>query len=140
VNRVLLDTDIFSEVLKQRDPRVAAKATAYRHAFGRFTISVITVMEVTSGLHRLRAAKQLARFQAMLAGCEVLGLGLEAGLLAGKIDADLKSSGTTIDLNDAMIAAVALEAQVPVVTGNVAHYEAIRSAGYPLIIENWREA
>lgn len=35
----LLDTDIFSEVLKAKDQNVARKATAYRQQFGRYTIS-----------------------------------------------------------------------------------------------------
>jgi predicted nucleic acid-binding protein len=37
-----------------------------------------------------------------------------------------------------MIAGTALHATVPLVTGNVAHYERIVGLGYPLIIENWR--
>ena len=48
MNRVLLDTDIFSEIFKQRDPTVAARAVAYQAARGSFTISVITAMEITS--------------------------------------------------------------------------------------------
>lgn len=95
-------------------------------------------MEIASGLHRIQALKQLARFHAMLAGCEVLDLRQPAALLAGKIDADLRRRGTTIDLNDAIIAAIALEAGLPVVTGNAAHFEAIANAGYKLEIQNWR--
>ncbi|MBK6693903.1 MAG: hypothetical protein IPG50_17100 [Myxococcales bacterium] len=54
MDRVLLDTDIFSEIFKQRDATVAARALAYQTARGAFTISVITAMEITSGLHRIR--------------------------------------------------------------------------------------
>jgi predicted nucleic acid-binding protein len=39
---------------------------------------------------------------------------------------------------DVMIAAIALRASVPIVTGNVAHFEQVRAAGYQLVIENWR--
>lgn len=138
MNRVLLDTDILSEILKQRDPTVAGRAIAYQAARGSFTVSVITAMEITSGLHRIQAAKQVARFEAMLAGCEVLPFDSEAALLAGRIDAELKRRGTTINLNDVMIAAIAIGARVPIVTGNTAHFEAVRSAGYPLDVENWR--
>jgi len=46
MDRALLDTDIFSEVLKGVDQAVVAKATAYFSTFGRYTISTITVMEI----------------------------------------------------------------------------------------------
>jgi predicted nucleic acid-binding protein len=138
VNRVLLDADIFSEIFKQRDPTVAARAVAYQAARGSFTISVITAMEITSGLHRIQAAKRFARFESMLAGREVPPFDSSAALLAGRIDGELKRRGTTINLNDVMIAAIAIGATVPIVTGNTAHFEAVKSAGYPLDVENWR--
>ncbi len=50
----------------------------------------------------------------------------------------MKRRGTTINLNDVMIAAIAIGAKVPIVTGNTAHFEAVKSAGYPLDVENWR--
>jgi hypothetical protein len=59
-------------------------------------------MEITSGLHRIQAAKQLARFESKLAGCEILPFDSSAALLAGRIDAELKRRGTTINLNDVM--------------------------------------
>lgn len=37
-----------------------------------------------------------------------------------------------------MIAAVALRNGLPIVTGNVAHFEQVRSVGYELTIDNWR--
>jgi tRNA(fMet)-specific endonuclease VapC len=68
--RGLIDTDIFSEIFKKRDPNVAKRALAYQEEQGSFSITVITAMEITSGLHRVRATAQIARFEAMLAGCE----------------------------------------------------------------------
>jgi predicted nucleic acid-binding protein len=37
-----------------------------------------------------------------------------------------------------MIAAIALRNSIPVVTGNVAHFEQVRAARYDLVVENWR--
>jgi hypothetical protein len=45
VNKALLDTDMLSELFKGINPTVASNATAYRQAFGRYTLSAITVME-----------------------------------------------------------------------------------------------
>jgi predicted nucleic acid-binding protein len=48
MDRALLDTDIFSEILKGIDQSVVAKAVAYRAAFGYYTLSIITVMPSNS--------------------------------------------------------------------------------------------
>jgi predicted nucleic acid-binding protein len=37
-----------------------------------------------------------------------------------------------------MIAAIAINQNLPVATGNVAHYEVIRDVGYALRVDNWR--
>ncbi len=37
-----------------------------------------------------------------------------------------------------MIAAVAITSDIPLVTGNVSHFELVRAAGHALTIENWR--
>jgi tRNA(fMet)-specific endonuclease VapC len=50
MERSLLDTDIFSELLRGRNKAVIANADAYLATFGRFTISVITVAEMVEGL------------------------------------------------------------------------------------------
>lgn len=52
MTKALLDTDILSEVLKSKDRSVAARASAYLAAQGRYTFSTITVMEVVKGLSR----------------------------------------------------------------------------------------
>ena len=39
---------------------------------------------------------------------------------------------------DVLIAAIALRNGLPIVTGNVAHFEYVRLVGYNLYINNWR--
>jgi tRNA(fMet)-specific endonuclease VapC len=55
VNRALLDTDILSELFKGVNPTIARNASVYRQAFGRYTLSAITVMEIISGLQRVQS-------------------------------------------------------------------------------------
>lgn len=62
VSRRLLDTDIFSEILKGIDQQVVKKATSYRAEFGYYTISTITVMEVVKGFHKVRREEKIEAF------------------------------------------------------------------------------
>jgi predicted nucleic acid-binding protein len=81
---------------------------------------------------------RVAQFEASLSTVEVLPFDDAAGRLAGRINADLESKGRIIGMPDVMIAAIALQNALPLVTGNVAHFEAVRSPGYALTIENWK--
>ncbi|MEX2171363.1 MAG: hypothetical protein WD851_18735 [Pirellulales bacterium] len=49
MERSLLDTDTFSEVLKGRHVSICRMADAYLSVFGRFTLSVTTVTELIDG-------------------------------------------------------------------------------------------
>ncbi|MBA3391788.1 MAG: hypothetical protein H0T89_04040 [Deltaproteobacteria bacterium] len=69
--RSLLDTDIFSEVMKGRNANVVQAARGYLATHEQLTISAVTVMEVSYGLRRAGRTEQLADFEAMLATIEV---------------------------------------------------------------------
>lgn len=134
----LLDTDMFSEILKGVDPVVAQRATAYRATFGNYTISAITVLEIVKGLHKVRREERIQQFLQGLVQVEVLALDARSGELAGRISADLERSGQPIGRADPMVAAIALQHGLTLVTGNTAHYERVKALGYALDIENWR--
>lgn len=138
MNKALLDTDIFSEILKGIDQRVVAKAMTYRAAFGHYTISVITVMEIVKGLHKLQREDRLRQFLNSVPTVELLTLDLHSSVLAGRIYADLERTGQPIGRADPMIAAIALQHDVTLVTGNTSHYQRIQTLGYHLQLENWR--
>lgn len=138
MNKALLDTDILSEIGKGFDRNVASNATAYRSAFGRYTISVITIMEVVRGFHRKQSLRRLQRFLASISGEEIVTFGQHAAELAGRIAGDLDRAGQPIGRADPMIAAIALEHGLELVTGNTAHYQRIQQLGYPLMLVNWR--
>ena len=138
VNKSLLDTDIFSEVLKGVDRKVARKATAYLGAFGRYTTSVLTVMEVVKGLHKQRRTKKLKQFLSHISVAEVLPFDQGSAELAGRIFADLERTGQPIGRIDPMIAAVALQHGLTLVTGNLVHYQRIQALNYKLQLDNWR--
>jgi len=49
VEKTLLDTDIFSEVLKKKHSNVIKVAQHYYKQFRHYTISTITVLEIVKG-------------------------------------------------------------------------------------------
>lgn len=138
MDKALLDTDIFSEVLKGVDQNVAAKATAYRATFGRYTISTITVIEIVKGFHKLQREDRVQRFLASIPTLDLLTLDLCSAELAGRIYADLERTGQPIGRADPMIAAIALRHDLTLVTGNLSYYERVQKLGYNLELDNWR--
>jgi tRNA(fMet)-specific endonuclease VapC len=62
LNRALLDTDIYSEILKAANPTVTANATTYRTAQGFLTVSTVTVMEAVRGFHKNQSTRRLNAF------------------------------------------------------------------------------
>lgn len=139
MDKVILDSDIFSEVLKRKDPAVLARCETYLAEHDRLTVSAMTVMEVVRGLYRLGSKKQLDAFLAALVDAEVLEIRTEISILAGRIDADLMDRGKIIGIADVFIAATAILNELTLVTGNTDHYERIIALGYGLRIENWRQ-
>lgn len=138
MNKSLLDTDILSEIGKGIDPNVAHNATAYRKAFGRYTLSVISIVEIVRGRQRKQNAGRMQRFLTSIASEEILLFDQPAAELAGRIAGDLDRTGQPIGRADPMIAAIALAHRLELVTGNTAHYQRIQQLGYPLTLINWR--
>jgi len=72
MDKILLDTDIFSEILKQKHEKVAARAEQYHSYFGFYTITTITVLEIIKGFHKVGRENHIARFLSAISGTEVL--------------------------------------------------------------------
>ncbi len=141
MSRRLLDTDILSEIIKGKNAAVTSRAAAYLIEQGRFTTSAVSVTEVICGFRRMGREDRITQFESSLFNVEVLPFDDAAGRLAGRMNADLERDGHTIGMPDVMIAAIALSCELPVVTGNISHFEYVRSVGYErLTIDNWRIA
>jgi tRNA(fMet)-specific endonuclease VapC len=139
LNKALLDTDIYSDILKDINPNVTRNATTYRRANGRLTFSVISVMEIIQGLQKVGASpKRIQAFRTAIIPEEILLFDQDAADLAGLIAGDLDRIGRPIGRCDPMIAAVAIRHGLELVTGNTAHYQRIQQFGYPLTLANWR--
>jgi tRNA(fMet)-specific endonuclease VapC len=138
MRETLLDTDIYSEILRGVNAVVVANATAYRQAYGRLTLSVITVMEMVKGFQQVQRPQKIASVLTHIGSEIVLDFHQPSAELAGRIWGDLERTGQPIGLADPMIAAVALTHDLELATGNIAHYQRIQQLGYPLTLANWR--
>lgn len=138
MNRALLDTDTYSEVLKAANPTVARNGASYRQHHGVFSVSAISVMEIVYGFQRVQNQRRLQQFIAAVGQEEVIPFDHACAELAGRIAGDLDRTGQTIGKADPMIAAVALRHGLELVTGNTVHYQRIQQLGYSLLLGNWR--
>ncbi|MGO9600778.1 MAG: PIN domain-containing protein [Isosphaeraceae bacterium] len=137
MNKSLLGTDILSEIGKGIDLIVAHHAAAYLGAFGRYTLSSVTVAEIIWGLEKRQSVRRLNSFRTSLPLMEVRPFAAAAEL-AGRIGAGLDRVGQPIGLADTMIAAIALEHGLELVTGNTSDFQRVQQLGYPLTLVNWR--
>ena len=138
MNKALLDTDILSDIGKAKDATVAANAKTYRRSFGHYTFSTVSVMEVVNGFQRTQATARLNAFLATLPHMEILPFDQPAAELAGRIAGELERLGRPIGVADTMIAAIALENGLELITGNTSDYQRVQQLGYPLVLANWR--
>ncbi|MEH1844771.1 MAG: PIN domain-containing protein [Nostoc sp.] len=123
VEKSLLDTDIISEIIKRANPRIIVRANSYLNQFDKYTLSVITVMEIVEGWHKRKQEQRLQQFLTILTSQEILSFDLTEAVLAGKIYADLEITGKRIGYPDCMIAAIAISHNLTLVTGNLSHYQ-----------------
>jgi tRNA(fMet)-specific endonuclease VapC len=138
VKKSLIDTDIYSEILKAVDRTVRASAIAYRNAHGVLTISAVTMMEIARGHQQKQASRQLKDFLSVVGFEEVLPFDRGCAELAGRIGGELERTGRPVGLADTMIAAIALAHGLELVTGNTTHFQRVQHLGYPLTLANWR--
>jgi tRNA(fMet)-specific endonuclease VapC len=120
VNKALLDTDTLSEIGKGKNPAIAANAKTYRKAFGYYSFSTVTVLEIVRGYQKAQQLQRLHAFMVSIASEEVFPLDVAAEL-AGRITGDLDRIGQPIGRADPMIAAIAIDQGLELVTGNTAH-------------------
>jgi predicted nucleic acid-binding protein len=93
------------------------------------TVSVAapSIMELVKGLHldttaQHVTAEECSRIIDILNSLVVLGLDQKSAMLAGEIEARLVNKGLTLDVEDIMIAAIAITHGEPLVTRNTKHF------------------
>lgn len=130
--KVLLDSDILSLYFK-KDPLVLSAAQDYLLDNFFFTFSIITRFEILRGLKARNASRQMIAFDSFCKNNEILELDDAVVVRAADIYSTLHKTGQLVGDADILIAATALEHNLPLVTNNQNHFN--RISGLQLL--NW---
>jgi tRNA(fMet)-specific endonuclease VapC len=130
----LLDTDILSEVIKQRDPAVRRRALVHSRQHGQLVFSAVTRYEVTRGYRWRGAATQLQRFEKFCSNSLALPVTNEIWDRAADLWAMARRSGLSHNDADLLIAATALEHGLSLATANLRRFAWVPS----LSLDDWR--
>jgi len=134
VSGYLLDTNVLSEIIKKRPSPAVVERMRAEAATALYT-SAVCVMELRYGAARSPHGSALwDRIRRdVLARINVLALSVREAARAGEILADLEARGTPIGIEDVLIGATALVADLTVVTRNVRRLGRISG----LTVEDW---
>jgi tRNA(fMet)-specific endonuclease VapC len=115
VNEPVLDSDVMIDYLRGRGPGHQLLVALRGHL--AFRITAVTALELALGRSYARDPRPV---DALLAA-PCLSLGRASGIRAGALIRELRAAGETIDVRDAMQAAICVEHDAPLVTRNVRH-------------------
>ncbi|OGG51179.1 MAG: hypothetical protein A3F84_27090 [Candidatus Handelsmanbacteria bacterium RIFCSPLOWO2_12_FULL_64_10] len=130
--KYLLDTDVFSLMIKGQDEAINARMQTL--AKGDAVLSVITTGEYFYGVaHAPVSALREKRAQRLIDFFGVRSLGAEVGVSYGTIRANLRAKGTPIGPNDLWLAAQASAHGLVMVTRNTREFKRVKG----LKVEDW---
>jgi tRNA(fMet)-specific endonuclease VapC len=127
-----LDTDLLIAILRGKDEAYSKIVEMDQEAKGATT--AVNAFEVFFGAQRsVRKSENVKEASKLLERLEVIPLDLASAQRAGMLAAKLMEKGETIDYRDAMIAGIALENDLVLVTRNKTHFNRIKE----LKLEIW---
>jgi tRNA(fMet)-specific endonuclease VapC len=131
----MLDTNICSFVIRKRPLAVLDRLETAARRRDRIVISVVTFYELWNGAMAKTASPQLGALVSEFVGrlTNVSSWDTRAALAAARLRAVLRSAGTPIGENDAMIAGHALAENCVLVTNNPREFARVPD----LRVEDW---
>lgn len=132
MKEALLDTDILSFYFKG-NVSVVNKVGEYLQHFEQLNISIITYYEIVAGLKFKNAQKQLKQFEDFATSNNIILVSENSAKISAEIYARLRTKGVMIGTSDILIAGIAIENELTLITNNVKHYGSI----VDLNVENW---
>lgn len=148
MDKALIDSSTLFDISRALKGRKAPWSTTtllklvnYEQQFPVLTISGMTVFELIEGLHRGGDPSAVENFHRyLLPRYEVIHPDAQIEDKAAEIHAALRKSGKGIDVPDTFIAATAIVRGLTLVNANTRHFPRVVAAGFPLNLENWRDA
>lgn len=123
---MILDTSFLVDVLRGNEAVTEWEEELSERGGG--VVTAISVMELWEGIHRTDATEEeRQRVRRLLEEVTHAEFDHESAMLAGECSAALLSEGARIEIEDVMIAAIALQRHEPLLTGNPDHFERIDS-------------
>ena len=127
-----LDTDLLVAILRGKEE--ARERAAALDESGREATTTINAFEVVYGAHKSAKRKEnVTEAHRLLGRLLVIPFDLPSALRAGETAARLSAEGEGIDYRDSMIAGIALENDIVLVTRNEKHFSRIKG----LKLEAW---
>ena len=127
---LVLDSSVL--IAAERDKRLVSLLLAtreVRYSVTEFFLSSVTIMELEHGCHRANspqsALKRRSYLDEILAIIPVAPFTCEMGVLAGKIEAEMRKTVVAIATADLLIGVTALHGGHGVVTTNLRHFRRI---------------
>ena len=132
MKEAIIDTDTLSFYLRGFPP-VVEKLNTYLNEFGYINLSIVTHFEILNGLFIKDAKKQLEKYQNFVAENVIVNLDIHSVEISAEIIAQLHKTGQPIGYLDTLIAGIALQNDLTLITNNTNHFSRIDN----LIIDNW---
>jgi len=122
---MILDTSFLIDLMNG-DEQTVKKLRELEENGENQSTTAVTLFELWSGIHQSELPERERQKVIEVTGDRVVhNLEPESGKEAGKIDGKLVKEGKTVDPEDAMIAAIAIENGETVLTGNRKHFKRI---------------
>lgn len=133
MKKALIDTDILSYFLKG-DDHVIDKVQECLVLNDQLSFSEITYFEILAGLEFKQANQQLEKFDDFVSKCSIIKLTLNSIKISAKIYGELRRKGIQMGTPDILIAGIAIENKLNLITNNMKDYHSIEE----LSLENWK--
>ncbi|MBT9471982.1 MAG: type II toxin-antitoxin system VapC family toxin [Pseudomonadota bacterium] len=129
--RLLLDTNIVSDLVRNPQGRIAEKIAEVGEE--NVCTSVVVTAELRFGAAKKGSERLAAQLEQVLGALQVLPLEEPVDVTYGKLRAQLENAGTPIGGNDMLIAAHALTQGCSIVTDNEREFARVQG----LKVLNW---
>jgi len=133
MNIALIDTDILSYFLNG-DQYVLNNIQEYLTYHNTLSFSEISYFEILAGLSYKKASAKIKQFDLFSSKCDILKLSNSSIRKSATIYGELRRKGITIGSLDLLIAGIAIDNNMVLITNNTKHYSVITG----LRISNWK--